>query len=137
MYVSMLVSGIPSIYRTLNGGQTWASISDDLNYQGGCLVVNPHTREVYKGSMSGTSVYLVPPVSGIMPNEMNTAIRYYLNNNSELIIVGANPKEQFSLYDISGKRVLIFTGRVSISGLNSGVYIIKSNQGKQIKFNKK
>ena len=137
MYVSMLVSGIPSIYRTLNGGQTWASISDDLNYQGGCVVVNPHTREVYKGSMSGTSIYPAPPVSGIAPNEMNTAIRYYLKNNSELVIVGAYLNEQFSLYDISGKIVLFFTEKVSISGLNSGVYIVKSEEGKHFKFIKK
>jgi len=134
MYVSMLCSGIPSVLRTLDGGATWTSIADDLNYQGGTLVVNPHTREVYKGSMSGTSVYPAPPVSGIESNEMNTALKYYLNNNSELIILGANPIEQFSLYDISGKKVLVFIDKISINNLNSGVYIVKSNQGKHFKF---
>jgi hypothetical protein len=137
MYVSMLVSGIPSIYRTLNGGQTWASISDDLNYQGGCVVVNPHTREVYKGSMSGTSIYPAPPTSGVTTNPSNTKIGYYLNENSELVIVGANPNEQFSIFDISGKKVLFFTEKVFISNLHTGIYIVKSNEGKWLKFIKK
>jgi hypothetical protein len=87
--------------------------------------------------MSGTSVYPAPPVSGIAPNEMNTAIKYYLKNNSELIIVGANPNDQFSLYDISGKRVMLFTEKVSVSDLNSGIYIVKSEEGKHFKFIKK
>jgi hypothetical protein len=134
MYVSMLCSGIPSVLRTLDGGATWDSISGDLNYQGGCLVVNPHTREVYKGSMSGTSVYPAPLVSGIAANTLNAAIGCYLNINSELILTGANPNEQFTLYDISGKAMSTFTEKVSVSDLNSGVYIVRSNQGNQIKF---
>jgi photosystem II stability/assembly factor-like uncharacterized protein len=137
MYVSMLASGIPSVLRTLDGGATWTSIADELNYQGGCLVVNPHTREVYKGSMSGTSIYPAPPVSGVTANPSNTKIGYYLNENSELVIVGANPNEQFSIFDISGKVKRHFQSKTSITGLNSGIYIVKSNQGRQMKFIKK
>jgi len=137
MYVSMLASGIPSVLRTLDGGATWASISDDLNYQGGCLVVNPHTREVYKGSMSGTSIYPAPPTNGIATFDTNTRIDYYVNLNLELIIVEANANEQFTIYDISGKAKRHFQNRTSIADLRTGIYIVKTNQGRQLKFIKK
>jgi photosystem II stability/assembly factor-like uncharacterized protein len=136
MYVSMLVSGIPSIYRTLNGGQTWASISDDLNYQGGCVVVNPHTREVYKGSMSGTSVYPAPPTNGVELIHENQALRvYYDSKNQQLTVLGALPTNSFQIFDIMGRLVTQFTGAsTSISALSEGVYFLSDERHKSTKF---
>ena len=61
MYVSTNISGIPSVYRSLDGGVTWQSISDDFPHLPGVPVVNPHTGEVYRGSMNGTWIYPAPP----------------------------------------------------------------------------
>jgi photosystem II stability/assembly factor-like uncharacterized protein len=138
MYVSMLVSGIPSIYRTLNGGQTWASISDDLNYQGGCVVVNPHTRQVYKGSMSGTSIYPAPPTNEVELIQENQVLRvYYNSNNQRLTVLGALPTNSFQIFDIMGRLVTRFTGTsTTISGLSKGVYLLTDEQHRAVKFGK-
>ena len=136
MYVSMLVSGIPSIYRTLNGGQTWASISDDLNYQGGCVVVNPHTRQVFKGSMSGTSIYPAPSTNGVELIHENQALRvYYDSKNQQLTVLGALPTNSFQIFDIMGRLVTQFTGAsTSISALSEGVYFLSDERHKSTKF---
>jgi len=67
MYVSTNAAGIPSTYRSLDGGTTWQSISDDFPHMPGTPVVNPHTREVFRGSMNGTSIYPAPPIDPIPP----------------------------------------------------------------------
>ena len=69
MYISTIAAGIPSFYRSLDGGNSWQSISDDLPYLPGIPAVNPHTREVYRGSLNGTNIYSaklpdpIPPVA--------------------------------------------------------------------------
>ena len=67
MYVSTIAAGIPSVYRSLDGGVNWQSISDDLPHMPGAPVVNPHTRELFRGSMNGTSIYPAPPLDPILP----------------------------------------------------------------------
>jgi photosystem II stability/assembly factor-like uncharacterized protein len=138
IYVSMLVSGIPSIYRTLNGGQTWASISDDLNYQGGCVVVNPHTRELYKGSMSGTSIFPAAPTnpsSVFTIRQSNTLSAYVDLGSSMLFINGYDEKDLNVIFSISGKTVKRFLGSSeSLADLSSGMYLLMSGGRKPVRF---
>jgi len=135
MYVSMLVSGIPSVYRSIDGGTSWASISDDLNYQGGCLVVNPHTRELYKGSMSGTYKYPAPPISGLSKASLPKFNVYYSAENQQLNVVGASDNESFRICDIMGKMLLQFRGtNFSVSELTKGVYVLTNTSGVSQKF---
>jgi photosystem II stability/assembly factor-like uncharacterized protein len=136
MYVSMLASGIPSVLRTLDGGVTWASISDDLNYQGGCLVVNPHTRQVYKGSMSGTSIYPAPPLSGIeaINNNFNSTLKIH-STAQTLYILTDTKSANFRINDLATKVVIEFQGNsVDISHLEAGIYILRSDKYPSVKF---
>ena len=136
MYVSMLCSGIPSVLRTLNGGATWTSITDDLNYQGGCVVVNPHTRQVFKGSMSGTSIYPAPSTNGVELIHENQALRvYYDSKNQQLTVLGASLNSTFCVFDMMGRLVTQFTGAsTSISALSEGVYFLSDERHKSTKF---
>lgn len=135
MYVSMLVSGIPSVYRTIDGGTNWTSISDDLNYQGGCLVISPHTRELYKGSMSGTYKYPAPPVSGLSTSLLPKFKVYYSAEIQQLNVFGASESESFQVHNLIGKKLLEFrTSGISVSGLPKGVYMISSESGTSQKF---
>ena len=61
IYVSTIAAGIPWVYRSLDGGASWESISDDISHMPGTPVINPHTRELFKGSMNGTAIYPAPP----------------------------------------------------------------------------
>ncbi len=61
IYVTTIVAGIPSVYRSLDGGTSWQSISDDFPHMPGTTVLNPHTRELFRGSMNGTSIYPAAP----------------------------------------------------------------------------
>jgi photosystem II stability/assembly factor-like uncharacterized protein len=55
MYVSMLAPGIPNIFASADGGKTWFDYSEGLPCSGPvAIAVNPHTGELYRGSMVGT-----------------------------------------------------------------------------------
>jgi photosystem II stability/assembly factor-like uncharacterized protein len=55
IYVSMLAHGIPNIFGSKDGGRTWLNISEGLPCSGPVsIAVNPHTGELYRGSLVGT-----------------------------------------------------------------------------------
>jgi photosystem II stability/assembly factor-like uncharacterized protein len=60
IYAGMFASGGPIVLRTINGGETWEDISGNLSRMGGALKVNPHTGELYRGSMFGTWIFPAP-----------------------------------------------------------------------------
>ena len=54
MYVSLLAAGVPNVYGSTDGGKTWRDVSEGLPCAGGgILAVNPHTRELYRGTTAG------------------------------------------------------------------------------------
>ena len=54
----MFAPGIPCIFRSLDGGASWEDITANLPRCGmSAMKVNPHTGELYKGSVIGTWVY--------------------------------------------------------------------------------
>lgn len=130
MYVSMSISGIPNVYRSLDGGVTWASISDDssISCHEGMLKVNPFTRELYRGSMSGTYIYPAPFNTQISNLETTNKIRLNVDKENQVLTVfGTNEDEKFSIIDYAGKIVMSFSGcKTSVSKLPSGIYILKS-----------
>ncbi|MDD2797379.1 MAG: hypothetical protein PHV20_02175 [Bacteroidales bacterium] len=137
MYVTMLISGMPSVYRSLDGGQTWASISDELNYQGGCVVVNPHTREVYKGSMSGTSIYPSPLNSLVIsPAEKATSLLVYVDTYKSILWITNNEEfTKYSIYSISGRLMKQFEGNsTSLLDLSPGMYVLTARGHSPVKF---
>lgn len=60
IYAGMFASGGSMVMRTLDGGETWEDISYNLSRMGGALKVNPHTGELYRGSMYGTWIFPSP-----------------------------------------------------------------------------
>jgi hypothetical protein len=139
MYCSLAISGIPNTYRSLDGGTTWASISDNdgISCHEGTLMVNPHTRELYRGSMGGTFIYPAPaPPTSLNSYSINTKIRLYLDQiNQSLYIYDGEANEKYSIYDVTGKLLKQFMGNsTSLSMLTSGVYILKCSQHQTQKF---
>ena len=127
----------------MDGGGTWASISDNntISCHEGMLAVNPHTRELYRGSMSGTYIYPAPTApaqirSGLDDMKDNLKLKLYVDRNSQqLNIFGGVDGEQFTIVDITGKMVQQFSClNTSILGLSKGVYILKSNKHNAEKF---
>lgn len=61
IYVHTSVPGIENVWRSVNGGSSWESISKNLpritKYR---LAVNPHTGDLFVGSMIGNWVYPRP-----------------------------------------------------------------------------
>ena len=58
IYAGMFESGIPCIFRSLDGGDSWEDITANLPRCGmSAMKVNPHTGELYKGSLIGTWIY--------------------------------------------------------------------------------
>lgn len=58
IYAGMFESGIPCIFRSLDGGGSWQDITENLPRCGmSAMKVNPHTGELYKGSLIGTWIY--------------------------------------------------------------------------------
>ncbi|MFW5831180.1 MAG: VPS10 domain-containing protein, partial [Prolixibacteraceae bacterium] len=60
IYAGMFASGGPMVLRTTDGGETWKDVSANLPRMGGALKVNPHTGELYRGSMFGTWILPAP-----------------------------------------------------------------------------
>jgi chitodextrinase len=87
IYVATNVSGIPSIYRSLDAGVSWQSISDDFPHLPGTPVVNPHTHELFRGSMNGTSIYPAP--SAVSLPEANAGPDQIINEGALVTLDGS------------------------------------------------
>ena len=60
IYAGMFASGVPAVFRTTDSGENWEDISNNLSRIGGTLKVNPHTGELYRGSIFGTWIFPAP-----------------------------------------------------------------------------
>jgi len=64
LYVEMQAAGLPSVFRSVNGGETWEDITLNLPRVGnGGIVVHPLTGDLMHGSCFGTWVYPPPYAS--------------------------------------------------------------------------
>ena len=58
IYAGMFENGISCVFRSLNGGEDWEDITENLPQNGmSAMAVNPHTGDLYKGSCIGTWIY--------------------------------------------------------------------------------
>ncbi|MDD2797376.1 MAG: hypothetical protein PHV20_02160 [Bacteroidales bacterium] len=143
MYVAMSIAGVPNVYASYNGGSSWEAVSQGLACQGGSLKVNPHTRELYRGSMAGVWIYPQPSSPAPAPRvthrpQAENDFRIFVDPTDNLRIYGAKDRELFIIYNLTGSEIKSFTGRItSIIDLSSGVYILKSSNHKPMKFVKK
>jgi hypothetical protein len=138
IYVSMSVSGIPNVWRTTNGGSTWAPL-EGITCHEGAMKVNPYTRELYRGSMAGVWIYGTEPTPLTTNQQLyfdSTKLRIFVDRSSNsLRIFGAADNERFSIYDLSGRMLQQFTGEsTSLKNISSGAFILKSSQHQPIKF---
>ena len=63
IYAGMYATGIPPVWRSVDGGYTWEDISQNLPRVGASgLVINPHTGEILRGGSDGTWIF--PPPYG-------------------------------------------------------------------------
>ncbi len=61
IYAGMFASGIPGIWRSVDGGDSWEDISNNLPRTGQhTMAVNPHTGSLFTGSIVGTWVFPPP-----------------------------------------------------------------------------
>jgi len=62
VYAAMTASGIPCIFRSMDGGTSWEDITYNLPRLGmAAMRINPHTGELFKGGGTGTWVFPPPP----------------------------------------------------------------------------
>ena len=138
IYVSMSVSGIPNVWRTIDGGTTWAPL-EGITCHSGAMKVNPYTRELYRGSMAGVWIYgnaYLPLTTDKQPNSDLNKLRIFVDSfSNSMRIFGAIDNESFSIYDLSGRMLHQFVGdNTSLLNLSQGAYILKSSQHQPIKF---
>ncbi len=61
IYASMHVTGISTVWRSLDGGASWSDISENLpRTRVGAMGVHPHTGELFVGTHVGTWIYPAP-----------------------------------------------------------------------------
>jgi photosystem II stability/assembly factor-like uncharacterized protein len=61
VYAGMFANGLSCIWRSLDRGETWQDITENLPRAGmSAMAVNPHTSELYKGSAIGTWIHPAP-----------------------------------------------------------------------------
>jgi hypothetical protein len=138
IYVSMSVSGIPNVWRTTDGGVSWESL-DGISCHSGAMKVNPHTGELYRGSMAGVWIYGTPDKVTTNSHEVNfksNKLGVFVDcQTNSLQVFGAAENERFSIVDLSGRILLHFSGdNTSLNILSSGVYILKSTRHLPLKF---
>jgi len=64
VYAGMYATGIPPVWRSVDGGYTWEDISQNLPRVGAAgLSINPHTGEILRGGCDGTWIYPPPYAS--------------------------------------------------------------------------
>lgn len=64
IYAGMAASGVPCVFRSTDGGSTWEDITRNSPMTGSdTLQVNPHTGELFRGTLSGTWIF--PPPEGL------------------------------------------------------------------------
>jgi len=62
IYAGMNGIGIPCVFRSMDGGASWEDITHNSSQTGSdALRVNPHTGELFRGTLMGTWVFPPPP----------------------------------------------------------------------------
>jgi photosystem II stability/assembly factor-like uncharacterized protein len=69
IYAGMFASGGSTVLRSTDSGDSWEDISNNLARIGGALKVNPHTGELYHGTLFGTWIYPAPYDEVPEPNQ--------------------------------------------------------------------
>lgn len=99
IYAGMFASGGSIVLRSLDAGNTWEDISYNLARMGGALKVNPHTGELFRGSMFGTWIFPAPYDTVPQPGpKLLTGVR--IIQLKDTIIIGE--QMQFSAEDLTG-----------------------------------
>ncbi|MEP4077951.1 hypothetical protein [Haloferula sp.] len=63
VYAGLAASGVPCVFRSVDGGATWVDITGNSPQTGSdAIQVNPHTGELFRGTGSGNWIH--PPPSG-------------------------------------------------------------------------
>lgn len=62
IYAGMNGCGIPCVFRSMDGGGTWEDITFNCPQTGvDAMQINPHTGELFRGTLMGTWVFPPPP----------------------------------------------------------------------------
>ena len=88
IYAGTFVAGTSKVFRTMDGGETWEDISYNLSRMGGAMKVNPHTGELYRGSMFGTWIFPAPYDEVPVPNPEDYKFSMFFSPDSVTLIEG-------------------------------------------------
>lgn len=122
IYAGMSGHGTAAILRSVDTGNTWVDISFNLpRIGGGGLAVNPHTGELWKGSVAGTWILPPPYGAGIGGVLMIRGSSAQVRPRLVVIGVGRPLAEGVAAYDLRGRRA---EGNVVLSV--GGAYLLRN-----------
>ncbi len=145
LYAGMFENGISCIFRSLDGGESWQGITENLPRNGmSAMKVNPHTGELFKGSCIGTWIYPAPYEVKVgekhnMPLEFQMGQNYPNPFNPRTTIpfsLAETAHVTISIYNARGQKVSTLVDDVRPSGrhhvqwesnseLGNGLYFIR------------
>ncbi|MEN8192127.1 MAG: T9SS type A sorting domain-containing protein [Bacteroidota bacterium] len=148
IYAGTIEAGVSCVFRSTDSGETWEDITNNLPRMGiGAIKVNPHTGELYRGSLNGTWIYPAPEeyyptdikernnklpnnykLEQNYPNPFNpsTVIEYQLSEMSNV---------ELAVYNMLGQKVKMLVNETQNAGkyqekfnaseLSSGIYFYR------------
>ena len=157
IYAGTFEMGLPNIFRTLDGGDTWKDITfNSPRNSVTAIKVNPHTGELYRGSSNGTWIFTAPKEFYLNNDEVSSETedvfksKNYPNPFSEETnieyTVPNKSKVTLEVFNSLGNRVSIlvediqkagrYSAKFNAKDLSPGMYFYKLRINEYLEFKK-
>ena len=145
IYAGTFEKGLPCIFRTIDGGDTWEDITTNLPRGGASsIAVNPHTGELFRGSGNGTWIFPGPASfyltsleerNKIQPENFKLMQNYPNPFNQETIInfqVSISRYVELDVFNILGQKLATLVASEINAGEYQAVWNGKDNMGQEV-----